>query len=112
MYTHLAWMTHLGRSLESGGHATAMQPAAEGFVMFTLATLFFTLGCFVTWMWFIWRRGRNPPPHIRLIMELADDEEREKLTAARSGAPAEEKQPWERDADWWRKTGDGGPPNP
>lgn len=73
--------------------------------MFTLATLFFTLGCFVTWMVFIWRRGVNPPPHVRLIMEVQEEASREEHQPAAEDAP---KQPWEKNADWWRKPGDGG----
>ena len=66
----MAWMTRA-----HGGHGAKvppeLEPASEGFVMFTLATLFFTLGCFVTWMVFIWRRGVNPP----LARLLADQQQ-------------------------------------
>lgn len=82
-------------------------PAAEMFVLFTLATLFFILGAFATWMWVIWRRAQHPPPHVKLLMELADEEE-EAAQAARTrhAGPEDDDtpaQPWERSADWWRK---------
>lgn len=100
----MAWMTRA-----HGGHGAKvppeLAPASEGFVMFTLATLFFTLGCFVTWMVFIWRRGVNPPPHVRLIMEVQEEASREEHQPAAEDTP---KQPWEKNADWWRKPGDGG----
>jgi hypothetical protein len=101
----IAWMSHT-----PGGRGPAvppeLEPASEGFVMFTLATLFFTLGCFVTWMVFIWRRSVNPPPHVRLIMEVQEEEaSREQRQPAAEDAPP---QPWEKNADWWRKPGDGG----
>ena len=100
----MAWMTRA-----HGGPGAVvppgLEPASEGFVMFTLATLFFTLGCFVTWMVFIWRRSVNPPPHVRLIMEVQEEASREEHQPAAEDAP---KQPWEKNADWWRKPGDGG----
>lgn len=106
--TLLAWMTHT-HGFSGVGARGAAQPAAEGFVIFTLVTLFFTLSCCACWMWTIWRRGVRPPEHIRLIMELAEEEEQEKARAAAAPRRQQENQPWQRDADWWRKSDTGGP---
>ena len=80
-------------------------PAAELFVLFTLTTLFFIIGTFALWMWLLWRRSVNPPPHVKLLMELQDEED-----AAAKSKPVgpddkdEPAQPWERSADWWKRS--------
>jgi hypothetical protein len=101
MHKPIAFMTWLDRPADAMT-ASEVVPAAQWFVLFTLATLFFLLGCFATLMWVIWRRSVNPPPHVRLLMEMADEEEREAQKAGRASdePPAA---PWEREADWWRK---------
>lgn len=79
--------------------------ASDWFVIFTMATLFFLLGAFVTWAWVIWRRSTKPEPHVRLLMELEDEKEREKHAATASEEP-ESRAPWEKSADWWKRTED------
>lgn len=74
--------------------------ALDGFVLVTLGFLFFLLGCFATWAWLIWRRSTRPPPHARLLMELAEAGEDEILHGA--DAPAPGAQAWEKPADWWK----------
>ena len=97
--TH-AFMTWLDRPADAMT-ASEIVPAAQWFVVITLATLFFLLGCFATLMWVIWRRTVNPPPHVRLLMEMADEEENREKQAAK-GADEDTRAAWERDADWWR----------
>ncbi|MFM2168236.1 MAG: hypothetical protein RIS79_2607 [Verrucomicrobiota bacterium] len=100
MHKPTAFMTWLDKPAEAMT-ASDVVPAAQWFVIITLATLFFLLGCFATLMWVIWRRSVNPPPHVRLLMEMAEEDERQAVATAGGG---EEKPaaPWERDADWWR----------
>ena len=80
-------------------------PASEMFVLFTLMTLFFILGSFALWMWLLWRRSVNPPPHVKLLMELQEEED---AAAAVTPVGIEEEDkpahPWERSADWWKKS--------
>ncbi|MBL9131927.1 MAG: hypothetical protein JNG86_12045 [Verrucomicrobiaceae bacterium] len=100
LIAHLAWP---GRR---GAAEMVPNPAAEVFVLVTLATLFFILAAFATWMWLLWRRAQNPPPHVRLLMELQDEEEQQKTTRGMPAGPDDEEkpsQPWERAADWWKK---------
>jgi hypothetical protein len=103
LIAHMTWQRR------SGVAEMVPNPAAEMFVLFTLATLFFILGAFATWMWLIWRRTNNPPPHVRLIMELQDEEEERQQIREKAAAPGEDEQtppqPWERPADWWRRPG-------
>lgn len=76
--------------------------ASDWFVLFTLSTLFFLLGAFAAWAWFIWRRSSRPAPHVKLLMELEDQAEQEKREAAmHEGEPPAA--PWEQDGDWWKK---------
>mgnify|MGYP000922380399 CR=1 FL=1 len=95
-----AFMTWLDRPADTVT-ASEIVPAAQWFVIITLATLFFLLGCFATLMWVIWRRTVNPPPHVRLLMELADEEE-SRAKQATMGGEEDARADWERDADGWR----------
>lgn len=104
MHKPIAFMTWLDKPAEAMA-ASEVVPAAQWFVIITLATLFFLLGCFATLMWVIWRRSVNPPPHVRLLMEMAEEEERHAAKAG--GGDDKTAAPWERDADWWRG-GEGG----
>jgi type VI protein secretion system component VasK len=84
---------------------TNISPASDAFVLVTLATLFFTIGCFTVWMWFIWRRGRRTQPP---RTEAQADEMQTHEPVAQSSEPAvsdTEKQPapWEKPADWWKQ---------
>ncbi|MGV3659261.1 MAG: hypothetical protein ACO1TE_03730 [Prosthecobacter sp.] len=88
--------------------------ASDWFVLFTLGTLLFLLGSFAAWAWLIWRRTTRPKPHMRLLMELENDNEaaenndtaatgRDERTTPQGEKPAPAA-PWEQPADWWRKT--------
>jgi len=79
--------------------------ASDWFVIITLATLFFLLGSFAAWAWMIWRRTTKPAPHVRLLMELEDDQERERLAATGHDIPKDSAS-WERSPDWWKKSDD------
>ena len=76
--------------------------AMDWFVLATLGFLFFLLGCFATWAWVLWRRSHRPKPHMKLLMELEEEQERDR-TSHTQRTPAEPKEPWERPADWWKK---------
>lgn len=106
----LAFLVHLNKPT-AGSHAEHTE-AMDLFVLATLGTLFFLLGCFATWGWLIWRRGQNPAPHVKLLMELEEEEARQKQrppgpNPAPAGTAEEEREspppPWERSADWWKK---------
>jgi len=79
--------------------------ASDCFVLFTLGTLLFLLGAFAMWAWLLWRRTTKPEPHVRLLMELEDETEREKHAAPHAD-DTEPTTPWEKSADWWKKAGD------
>ena len=85
----------------AGAH-TADTAAMDWFVLFTLCTLFFLLGCLATAAWQIWRRTTRPQPHERLLQELA---ETDPDTLLRGGEPVDDKggEPWAKPADWWRQ---------
>lgn len=83
---------------------TNISPASDAFVLFTLATLFSTIGCFAVWMWIIWRKGKES----RARETDSDDEQRSADPVARlpdNSEAEDEKQPapWEKPADWWKK---------
>lgn len=84
---------------------TNISPASDAFVLVTLATLFFTIGCFTLWMWFIWRRGRKPkPPNEGEEAGQIQIHEPVSQSSEQSSADAEEQTaPWEKPADWWKE---------
>ena len=95
-----AFVTWLDRPTDAM-MASEIMSAAQWFVVSTLVTLFFLLACFATLMWMIWRRTVNPPPHVRLLMEIAEEENKLEIKAAKRGNE-DVSGTWERDADWWR----------
>lgn len=87
---------------QAGAH-TADTAAMDLFVLFTLCTLFFLLGCLATAAWQIWRRTTRPKPHERLLQELAESDADALL---RGGERADDAggEPWAKPADWWRRS--------
>jgi hypothetical protein len=84
----------------------ALLEAADWAVLFTLGTLLFLLGAFAMWAWLIWLRTTNPPPHVKLLMELEDEAGVEAEDKAPTMTPLEEpepKAPWEQSPDWWKQ---------
>ncbi len=79
--------------------------ASDWFVLFTLGTLLFLLGTFATCAWIIWRRSAHPEPHVRLLMELAEEAEQDTPAAPAQQKP-EPQAPWEQSADWWKQADD------
>ena len=80
--------------------------ASDWSVLFTLGTLLFTLGAFAAWAWIIWRRSTKPEPHVKLLMELAEEEAAREQRAAASREEPDPKAPWEQPADWWKQADD------
>ncbi|MEZ5383937.1 MAG: hypothetical protein R3F13_00335 [Prosthecobacter sp.] len=79
--------------------------ASDWFVIFTLATLFFLLGAFAVWAWMIWRRTTKPEPHVRLLMEMEEDQKNEGM-ATSNREQENDAAPWEKPSDWWKNRDD------
>lgn len=86
----------------SYGSHIEMTEAMDMFALFTLGTLFFILGIIAAWAWMLWRRNNRPQPHEQLLMELHHDDDDE-ATPAGDAPPSTAGEPWEREADWWRR---------
>jgi hypothetical protein len=100
MPTFLLLPTFMQRP-EFGMHAENTD-AMDLFVLATLACLFLMFGFFAGCGWAIWRRTMKPKPHMRLIMELQDEQTPSQEKPA-TQTPVEKPAPWERDSDWWKK---------
>lgn len=87
---------------QAGAH-TADTMAMDVFVLFTLCTLFFLLGCLATAAWQIWRRTTRPQPHERLLQELAETDA-DTLLGGGERASEPGGGPWAKPADWWRRS--------
>jgi hypothetical protein len=92
----LAFAAFLQRP-QAGVH-TADTAAMDSFVLFTLCTLFFLLGCLAAAAWQIWRRTTRPQPHEQLLQELAETDADTLLRNEHNG------ESWVRPADWWRQS--------
>jgi len=77
--------------------------ASDWFVLFTLGTLLFLLGAFAMWAWLIWRRTTKPEPHVKLLMELEEEEPAGEARTSEAAEKPETQAPWEQSADWWKK---------
>lgn len=108
----LAFMVWTDRQV-AGSAATGEQViAGDWFVVAHLAFFFLLLGCFGLAVWSIWRRTTRPEPHVRLLMELEEENAASGGSALARGAGTGpggeagrrvERQPWERADDWWRQ---------
>ncbi len=75
--------------------------ASDWFVIFTLGTLFVLLSSFAVWAWILWRRSSRPAPHVRLIMDI-DEEIEKQPEVTQPPTPSHSLPAWERPADWWK----------
>ncbi len=76
--------------------------AADGFVIAMLVMMALSLGV-VALLFLIMRRNaaHRDRQVEELLREVAEEEEREKHAPAHSEAP--DREPWEKDGDWWKK---------
>ncbi len=76
-------------------------PGSDAFVLMTLSFLVFLFIGFALGGYILWRRSQHPAPHLKLLMELEDEEATEQLPKTEPAEP--EPKTWEREADWWKK---------
>lgn len=76
-------------------------PGSTAFVLMTLGFLVFLFIGFAIGAWVLWRREQSPPPHVKLLQEMSDEAEVDRLVAGEKSEPARDA--WERDPDWWRR---------
>ncbi|MCW1886984.1 hypothetical protein OKA04_19755 [Luteolibacter flavescens] len=85
-----------------------MHPA-DGFALAMVVILVFSLGIVVLLAVGIYRSGKRRPSEAEdLIEELRLEEEAERQRQDEQKHPAsptrdEEREPWEKEADWWKK---------
>ncbi len=76
--------------------------AADGFAMAMVVILTLSLGVVALLVHGIYRSGKRRESEVeKLLDEVRRDEEAEKLPA--SAATSEQREPWEKDEDWWKK---------
>lgn len=93
------------------GIPAAETAAMDWFVIATLCTLFFLLGCFATAAYQIWRRTTRPEPHVQLLMDLAEGDAEDNGDKDAESKNHDEKspdlknprEPWEQAPDWWKQ---------
>ncbi len=74
--------------------------AADGFVITMLSMMALSLSVIGLLLFCIRRNVARRNPHVdALLEEMAAEEKREKQAAS---GEAPEREPWERDGDWWK----------
>jgi hypothetical protein len=78
--------------------------AADGFAMAMVVILIFSLGIVALLAAGIYRSGKRREDEVeKLLEELRREEEEEQRKHPASPTGAEEREPWEKEADWWKK---------
>lgn len=76
--------------------------ATDGFALAMVAILVLGLGVVALLVLGIYRSGKRRESEVeKLLEESRREEEAEKHPASPTGG--EEREPWEKDADWWKK---------
>lgn len=77
--------------------------AADGFAMAMVVILVLSLGVVALLVTGIYRSGKRRESEVeKLLEELREGEDAEKHPASPGGG--EERAPWEREEDWWKKS--------
>ena len=78
--------------------------AADGFAMAMVVILIFSLGIVALLVAGIYRSGKRREDEVeKLLEELRREEEEEQKKHPTPPAGTEEREPWEKDVDWWKK---------
>ena len=72
--------------------------ASDTLAVSLIALLSFALGVILTILIVMARTGKEPPP---IEEDLFADEEEQNVEVGEQ--PADSREPWEQDPDWWRK---------
>ncbi len=78
--------------------------AADGFAMAMVVILILSFGIVALLAARIYRSGKRRENEVeRLLEELRREEEEEQRKHPASPTGAEQREPWEKDVDWWKK---------
>ena len=80
--------------------------AADGFAMAMVVILILSLGIVALLAAGIYRSGKRRENEVEKLLEELRREEEEEEEQHKHPAPptgAEEREPWEKDVDWWKK---------
>lgn len=78
--------------------------AADGFAMAMVLILIFSLGIVASLAVGIYRSSKRREDDVeQLLEELRREEEEEQRKHPASPTGTEEREPWEKDVDWWKK---------
>jgi hypothetical protein len=76
--------------------------ASDGFAIAMIAMILLSFGTVGVLVICMLRNAARRDPHVdQLLEEIEESERREKLPAPPAEDPVE-KQPWEKDTDWWK----------
>ena len=86
--------------------SVALLTAADGFVIAMLAMMMLSLGTIGALILCMRRNAaRNDPMVEELLREVAAEEEKQERRATTTAEDPKPADPWEREADWWKKPG-------
>ncbi len=84
-------------------HFMAEISAADAFAIMMLMVIFLAFGTIGLLFHCMKRAAAKRDPHVDALLEELENDEREASKLARQGPPPPSAQPWEREADWWKK---------
>lgn len=77
--------------------------AADGFAIAMLGVIALAMGVIALLFFCMKLAAAKRDPHVDALLEELENEERESAKTARMKEAASPSNPWERDADWWKK---------
>lgn len=78
--------------------------ASDGFAIAMLGVIALAMGTIGLLFFCMKRAAAKRDPHVDALLEELEREERETERLTRTQASAPPPNPWERDADWWKKS--------
>lgn len=81
--------------------------SADGFAVAMIAILATSFGVVFLLLWSIVRHGERRDPEVEKLLDEVERESRppgpETPRQPAGEAPVEKREPWEKEADWWKK---------
>lgn len=78
--------------------------ASDGFAIAMLGVIALAFGVIALLFFCMRRAAAKRDPHVDALLEELENEEREAAKLSRMKHTAPPANPWERDADWWKKS--------
>lgn len=76
--------------------------ASDGFAIAMIGMILLSFGTVGVLLLCMFRNAARRDPHVDQLLEEVEEAERQEQLPAQPGEDPVEKQPWEKDTDWWK----------